>query len=345
MSEAEDQVNRVSEAMDSSQNDNTEPAGGFEQSALDEKWAIIVEPITYDTLTDTLIAQFDTLTAICSLVGSYDQTEITRIEGYYSGTLKDKVMVYGGASARQSETWLARSRFICALTDAAFRLDLVDVSHYERELGSSFTWPGFATDPQALCDKADAEIAFSSSIGVRLPTLLQSRDLASLNSTRWRILSLALDDLTAASKIPSVHNLARVHLRRGDCELLRYQLGQKPMQYDRAFRSASVLIKNAGTYYRGAEGYYRSEGAADEEREAIMKNAIVESISGDMEKLQLILSERKMPGTALLEIIEEMEEEGLLSNEETVSIRELVLGSITSSKTCSLSTTDFSSPS
>lgn len=330
LSEAADRVNRISEAMSSPQNDNAEPAETLEQSASDERWATIIEPVTYDTLTDTITAQLGTLTAISSLVGSHDQTAVGWIEEYYSSNLKDKIMVYAAAAARQSETWLVRSRFICALKDTAFRLDLVDVSSYEKELSSSFNRADFATDPQALCDKADAEVAFSTSIGFRLPLLLQSRGLASLNDIRWRYLSLALSDLTTASKISNVHNLARVHLRRGDCELLRYQLGQEPTCYDRAIRSASVLIKNAGAFYRGAAGYSRSEGAPEEEREAIMKDAIAASLSGDLEKVQHILSKREMPGTALLEIIEEMKEEGLLSNEDTVSIRELISKTITS---------------
>lgn len=316
--------------MSSSQHDNDDRAGGLDQSASDERWATIVEPVTYDTLTDTIIAQLETLTAICSLTGSYGPTDITKIEEYYSSSLKGKVLIYGGASARPSEIWLVRSKFVCALTDAAFRLGLVDVSNYERELISSFNWPDFATDPRALCDKADAEVAFSSSIGVQLPMLLQSGDLASLSGIRWRSLSLALNDLTTASKIPNMHNLTRVHLRRGDCELLRYQLGQEPTLYDRALRSASILIKNAGTYYRGAVGYSRIEGAPEEEREAIMKEAIAERLSGDPEKLQHILSEREMSATAMLEILEEMQEEGLLSGENIVSIRELISGSITS---------------
>ena len=329
MSEAEDQVNRISEAMSNSPNDDIELAEGFEQSASDERWATIVEPVTADTLTDTIIAQLETLTAMCSLMGTYGQTEITRIEAYYSSTLKDKVLVCGGASARQNEVWLARSRFICALTDAAFRLGLVDVSSYETELRSSFTWPDFATNPRALCEKADAEVAFSSSIGAQLSILLQLRDLASLSDIRWRSLSLALNDLNSASKIPNVNNLARVHLRRGDCELLRYQLGQEPTRYDRALRSGSLLVKNAGTYYRGAAGYSRIEGASEDEREAIMKDAIAASLSGEYEKLHHILSKREMPGVALFEIAEEMKEEGLLSSQDIVSITEFISKSIT----------------
>ena len=230
-------------------------------------------------------------------------------------------MVYAGAAARQRETWLARGRLKCALTDAAFRLGLVDISSYERELTSSFTSPDFTTDPQALCDKADAAVALNFSIGVQLSVLLQSHDLSSLNGMRWRILTSALDDLTAASKIPHVQNLAEVHLRRGDCELLRYQLGQEPTRYDRAFRSTAVLLQNAGTYYRAAAGFFRSEGATEEECEATTKEAIAGSLSGgDFEKLQRILREREEADSALLGIVEDMEEEGLLSSEDVASI-------------------------
>lgn len=325
--QVEDQVDQISKATGGLQIDDAEPIETFEQSALDEEWVTIVEPVTSDTLNDTIIAQLETLTAICNLDGSCDQTEVRRITEYYSSNLTDKIMDFAATSARQSETWRVRSRFICALADVAFRLSLIDVYSYEKELTLSFAGPDIATDHRVLCDKADAEVAFSSSIGFCLPLLLQSQDLASLNGIRWRFLSSALNDLTTASKISDVQNLARVHLRRGDCELLRYQLGQDPTRYDPALRSAAILIKNAGTYYRGAAGYSRIEAAPEEEREAIIKDAIAASLSGDSEKLQNILSKREEgPGTDLSEIVEEMREEGLLSNEDTISIRELVLG-------------------
>lgn len=335
LSEAEKQADRVNETMSISQDDDAEPAEDFELSASDERWATIIEPVTYHTLTDTINAQLETLTAVCSLAGRYNPTETKRLEEYYSSNLKDKVMVYAGASARQRETWLTRGRFTCALTDAAFRLGLVDITSYERELISTFASLDFSKDPQALCDKADAEVALNLSIGLQLSVLLQSQDLASLNGMRWRILTSALDDLTAASKmkIPNVHNLAGIHLRRGDCELLRYQLGQEPTRYDRAVRSTTVLIKNAGTYYRGAAGFFRNEGATEEEREAIMKEAIAGILSGSSEQLQRIVREREEPESALMEMVEDMKEEGLLSNENVASITELFPGSMTSCTT------------
>ena len=316
--------NRSDEILPASQ-DDAQVAGDLEQEALEEQWVTIVEPVTYNTLIDTVIAQLEALTALCSLMGSHSPTEIQRIEEYYSGNLKDKVMLYGDASGRQHETWLAKARFTCTLNDAAFRLGLVDITGYERELRSSFTWPGLANDPRALCDKADAEVALSSSIGVQLSMLLQSQNLESLNSLRWRYLSFALDDLAAAAKIPNVQNLARVHLRRGDCELLRYQLGREPTCYDRAFRSASVLIKNAGTYYRGAAGLSRSQGEPDEEREATMKEAIAAGLSGDLDKLQGNLrgGGEEAKRAALLETVEDMKEEGLLSNGDATSFMRL----------------------
>jgi hypothetical protein len=242
------------------------------------------------------------------------------IEDYYSTNLKEKVTVYGIASDRQRDTGLARARFTWAFTSSAFRAGLVDINIYERELISSFNSLDFAQDPEALCDKADAEIALNSSIRDQITVLLQSRDLASLHSMRWRYLSLALEDLSAASKLSNAQNLGRVHSRRGDCEVLRYQLGQELTRYDHAFRSTSILLKNAETYYRGAAGCFRSEGASEEEREAIIKEAIVAGLSGDVQKFQLVFREAKEGTSDLRVIIADMEDEGLLSQENTALI-------------------------
>lgn len=327
MSEAAEQHSRMDDTMTIFPDDNAEPAEGFEQRTSDERWATIIEPVTNSTLIDTVIAQLETLTAFCSLLGSYGQFEFQWVKEYYDGNLRDKIMVYTGASERKRETLLARARFTSALTDVAFRLALIDITTYERELNTFFSFFDVADNPQALCDKADAEITLSSSIGIQLPLLLQSQDLASLNGMRWKYLSLALDDLTTAAKLPDVQNVARVHLRRGDCEMLRYQLGQAPTHYDRAFKSASVLIMNAGTYYRGAAGF--SKGSIEDEREAIIKEAIIRSLSGDMDKLEPIRRGSEEVKSALAEVVAEMKEEGLLSNEAATAIAELLPGNIT----------------
>jgi tetratricopeptide (TPR) repeat protein len=327
MSEIDEQHSRMNDKMTISEADNAGLAERVEQRTSDERWAMILEPVTSSTLIDTVIAQLETLTALCSLLGSYGQSELQWINRYYDGNLRDKVMVCAGASERKHETLLAKARFTSALTDVAFRLGLIDVSTYESELKISFSPLDITEDPQALCDKADAEITLSTSIGIQLPFLLQSQDLTSLNGLRWKYLGLALDDLTAVAKLPDLQNIARVHLRRGDCEVLRYQLGQAPTHYDRAFRSASVLIMNAGTYYRGASGF--SKGLIEDEREAIMKEAIIRSLSDDMDKLELILHGSEEVKSALAEVVAEMKEEGLLSSETAASIAELFPGNIT----------------
>jgi tetratricopeptide (TPR) repeat protein len=320
LSDAEGQAHRINDIMTISPGDDAEPAGDVEHSVSDERWALIVEPVTENTLTDTIIAQLETLSALCTVLGSYGGTLIKWIEDYYSTNLKEKVTVYGAASGRQRDTGLARARFTWAFANSAFRAGLVDINTYERELVSSFTSLDFAQDPEALCDKADAEIAVNSSIKDQLSILRQSRDLPSLNNMRWRYLSLALEDLSAASKLANAQNLGRVHSRRGDCEALRYQLGQELTRHGHAFRSTSVLLKNAETYYRGAAGFFRSEGASEEEREAITKEAIVAGLLGDVEKLQPIFREAKEGKSDLRVTIADMEDEGLLSQENAALI-------------------------
>lgn len=124
----------------------------------------------------------------------------------------------------------------------------------------------------------------------------------------------ALDSLTAAGKLPNAKNLPRIHLRRGDCELLRRRLGGAPLNYDLALKSASTLLKNAEIYYRGAARLARVETAADEEVEASIKETVVLAISTGYHNS---LRERKdLYDSAVQEVIEEMNEEGLLWEED-----------------------------
>lgn len=77
--------------------------------------------------------------------------------------------------------------------------------------------------------------------------------------SRWQALTTALNALTTASKIPSADNLPKIHLARGDVELLRFQLGQPPNNFDSAAKNAGVLVKNAEKFYRGAKALAGSQ--------------------------------------------------------------------------------------
>lgn len=267
------------------------------------------ELVTQDTLLDTTIAQLDTLTAILSLGSS--PTGLVWMEEYYRTTLKDKISFYVDGSSRGGEAALAQAKFTCALSDAAFRGGRLDLSTYEKEMNAAFTSEDLdlSNDPQSLCDKADAELAFNASVqaAVQQP---QSTGLAQISSICWKHITRALDSLTAASKLPDVHNLPRIHLRRGDCELLRLHLGDAPLNYDLAVKSAPTLLKNAEIYFRGAANLAKREvGTEEEQNEAEVKQSIVAEFAGDTETLSLLVKTRR----GLVEsIVEEMRDDGLL---------------------------------
>ena len=295
--------------------DNTDiaPSSGNESNASEEEvWAAVEEPITTDTLLDTTIAQLNTLTEICSLGSSHTRNDLAWIEEYYRTELQGKIDSYTNETDRKHEVALSKANFISSISDAAFRAGKLDRLTYERELTAAFSHHDLDLnkDPQGLCDKADAHLSFNSSIQQEEQ---QANDLAQTGSICWKHITKALDSLTAASKLPDAQNLPRIHLRRGDCELLRLHLGEEPLRYDLAIKSASTLLKNAEVYFRGAAALARSsEDAAEELKEAEIKEAIVMALADDSQKLSLLI---KAQWKEIGAIITEMKDEGLLGDE------------------------------
>lgn len=290
----------------------------------DDHWATIVEPVTPDTLLDTLLAQVETLTSVCGLFGTQGiatQGVITRgiddpgwVEQYYNNLLHEKIQTAAKETGREREPALTRAKLRCALAAAGFSTAQLDLPTYEREISAAYDdYTDIQADAQALCDRADAELAFVA--GIR--TSLERADVerapdgsAKLNVICWKHLTKALDSLTAASKLPDAKKVPRIHLRRGDCEMHRRSLGGSPMAYDLASKSEPTLLRNAEIYYRGAARLAKAEAAADEEGEASIKEAVVVGLSGDMSKLQ-----EKIAGdqARVEEVVEDMAEEGMIS--------------------------------
>ncbi|KAF6240511.1 hypothetical protein HO173_001179 [Letharia columbiana] len=307
----QDQKSDAQEAQlpnaDSASVDNISSAAS--NASEEEVWASVEEPVTKDALCDTTIAQLDTLTAVCSLAPSH--ADLAWVEGNYLTTLKDKVSLYVDGSSRHHEAALAQARFTCALSDAAFRGGRLDLPTYETELNAAFTSLDLdlSNDPPSLCDKADAELAFIASVQAAVQQA-QSSELAQISSICWKHITKALDSLTDASKLPDAQNLPRIHIRRGDCELLRMQLGDAPLYYDLAVKSAPTLLKNAEVYFRGAANLgKRDAGNEEEQNEAEVKQSIMAGLAGDTEKISLLVKARRH----LVEsIVEEMRDDGLL---------------------------------
>lgn len=279
------------------------------QPPRDDRWAMIVEPVTNDTLLDTLIAQLQTLTTLCGLVNVDAGRGLAWIEEYSTPLIEQKLQTYlQGTADREQEAGLAKANFVSALTDANFRVQRIDIGTFERVLKDAYSSLELEDHPEGLCDKAEAFISYNSSL--RLNCEAAQSLMASVS--RWKVLSAALDYLTKASKLPSADNLPKIHILRGDVELLRFQLGQQPSNYNVAFENGTVLAKNAEKFYRGAGVLARSEGLRKELEEAGVKEALAMSMYGEKDRL---LEAVKLNPGVLRGVLEDAIDDGLISYE------------------------------
>lgn len=288
----------------------------------EEVWASVEEPITKETLLDTAIAQLDTLTILCGLEFSQGHSDLAWIEEYYHSTLQVKVNTYADGTSRQHEAALVKVKFFCALSDAAFRSGRLDLLTYERELTAGFNSQDLdlANDPQGLCDRADAELNFNASIQGSI-SKAESTVTVQIGGICWKHITKALDSLTAASKLPDALNLPRIHLRKGDCEMLRLRLGEAPLKYDLAVKSMPTLLKNAEVFYRGAAALAKkSKDNGEEQKEAEIKEATAAALAGETQRLTSLMESEPILVEA---IAEEMREEGLLGEEGVLRISKL----------------------
>ncbi|MCJ1437360.1 hypothetical protein MMC27_006747 [Xylographa pallens] len=295
-------------ADEASDHPTTEELGS--QFPGEEQWASIIEPITTNALLDTTVAQIETLTVMCGLMISQDPAGVPWLEEYSRPLLQRATSLVEGTD-RVQEVSLSMANFKCAFADTAFRTGRLDLTTYQEEINNAF---GTDIDPsnsvQWLCDRADAYIALTASIRPTTEFASHTEAVSSqLNDIQWKYLTKALADLTAATKLSNVPNLAKIHLRRGDCELLRYCLGKSPSCYKQAIQNTTMLLRNAEIYYRGAAKFAKVEKAGQEEAEALTKEAVVSSLSGDDAKL-------KTYSARVMETIDEMRDEGLLVAED-----------------------------
>ena len=319
--QAQENAAQASEPSTNVGAESTGPGGTGSNISEEEVWALIEEPITQSSLLDTAIAQLDTLTALCGLDASQGYSSLAWIEEYYRSSLQDKIHIYQGEGTRQEAT-LANAKFISAISDAAFRNGRLDLVTYERELAAAYTDPDstLANNPQFLCDRADAELTFTTSLQASIVSA-QSTELPQLATICWKHIAKALDSLTAASKVPHALNLPRINLRRGDCEMLRLRLSEAPFNYDLAIKSMPTLLKNAEVYYRGAGALARrSKDDEGELKDAKIKEAVAVALGGDYQRLATAVNDRR---DYLEATLEEMRDENLLGDESLRRIERL----------------------
>lgn len=289
-----------------SEDTDTQPS-----EAQDERWASIVEPVTNDTLLETVLAQLETLTDLCSYITGDEGRGLAWIEEYATGLLTQKLPTYVQGTDREEEAALTRANFLAALAEANFQSHQIDAATYQRGLEEAYGKLDLSSDPEGLCEKAEALIAYNSALRTQQDgSDPNNPNQKAATTSRWSALSTALDSLTAASKLPSADNLAKIHLSRGDCELLRFQLGLTPTLYPAAAKNAPTLLKNAGTFYRGAEAHAVAAKGDKEVKEAVVKQALVGALAGEGEKLMELV---KVETEAAQVVLEEAVDDGLIT--------------------------------
>lgn len=326
--------------------EDTEMADAHIQPASpEEKWVSIVEGVSEETILDTIIELIGTMTNICALICNQDKDEVKiigenyninleRIDEYFKKTVHTKIHKYikPDNTSREDEIMLAVANYTCAYAEASFRTGRTSILNYDKEVKFAFsperlssisTGSRLLNSPEALCDKANAEISFALCIQSQLPILLAAGSLCNLdllNNLRWTHLTTALEAATEASKQdkhePDI--LPRIHLLRGDCEVLRYRLREAPCNYVLAVKSREKLLKNADKYYRGAAAFAQNENAAEEHDEATVKSAVVWALLGYGDRLDKLAAKNL---DMLRDEVKEMGDEELLSKEDLEVIR------------------------
>lgn len=278
----------------------------------EEVWASVEEPVTENSLIDTLMAQLGTLTTICDVLSACSSGNLGWVGEFYREMLQGKIGLLSDGSERLEEINLTMARFSTAFAKANFHSGAIDISTYERDFTAAYSAnQDLLENEQGLYNFADAEMTFVTSVLISLEGNVYDSGSNSLqlNGILWRHITKALEHLTAATKLPQAEYLVRSHLRRGDCELMRYGLSKGAHPFELAAKSAPTLIKNAEIFYRGAAKLGYSYGATEEEREALIKEAVAAKLSGSPDKFNSLLSKEK---ELTLEVVGVMQDEHLL---------------------------------
>ncbi|KIW22870.1 uncharacterized protein PV07_11121 [Cladophialophora immunda] len=252
---------------------------GSSAVGTEDQWFSVVEPVTKDTLIDTILAQLGTLTTLSSFLSSSDSVPISSlgyIEEYSSKLVKTKLppLLQDAEPERLQEVALARANLASELLKAGYLLGSIDPTTYKRERDEAFQMPELELERSfpALLANANSLIAFNSALADG-----EASNAVSHASMRWSALAAAITNMATASKIsgPLPEDIAETHFIRGNCSLLQHQLGQPPISYNAAIANGPQLLKNAETFYRNASKLYQDpEQKAASQLRAVVAQAI-----------------------------------------------------------------------
>ncbi|KXJ90829.1 hypothetical protein Micbo1qcDRAFT_119600 [Microdochium bolleyi] len=285
--------------------------GGEEE----EQWVSVVEPVTKDTLIDTVVAQLETLTTLCSILtdapDSAPPSALSFAEKHSSDLIQTLPELTHDKADRLQEITLARANFVSSLLSAGTRAGKLEPATYKTELDAVFAAPELQTPAPSvdvLLAHAKALIALSSAFRDNY-----AYDPAATAPGRWNALTQASERLTAASKTAGIDqsDLATTHLLRGDCSMYLHNLQYPPASHKPAADRAPQLLKNAEIFYRNAQ---KLSAEAEEKGVAGVRSSVAGLLQeqGQVYSVDKVLSGCPQGQQWAIEQLEDMMAEGLL---------------------------------
>jgi hypothetical protein len=304
----------ASENPTSGDTESTAEDSNTSTSNKEDQWFAIVEPVTKDTLVETVLAQLGTLTTLCSILSSASVTappaSLGWIEELSTKLIKAKLPFLLGPDAdpeRLQEVAMARANLVSALVEAGYRAGSIDSTTYKRERDEAFQTPDLELERSfgALLANANSLVAFNSA--------LAEHGRPDDASQRWSALSAVMANMTAASKLsdPIPADIAETHFVRGNCSLLQYRLGRPPIQHPAAVANAAQLLKNADTFYRNAGKLYPDD---EQKRIAQLRGVVTHALqTGNEVRTAVAGNNQGMDEAWTRTQLDEMVDEGLIS--------------------------------
>ncbi|KAI1325216.1 hypothetical protein F5Y16DRAFT_276960 [Xylariaceae sp. FL0255] len=246
----------------------------------EEEEVQIIDAVNASTLLDTVIAQTEALSLLCSFLSSAtisaphlaSPTHLPEINAYKTNieitlqTLLDDNREI--LEPRLPDIFLPMAVFMGNYLELALRFGTIDRTYYEQELSKAFSKPGIdITSKEALLASDRALLSFNSALSDRA-----GPGPSDECQFRWKLLWEERARLTSAvAGMPEIdqHTLATTHMLRGDISLLLQVLAYPPTAFPTAISSASDLLKAASTYYRNASKLFAAFGPSAEEEKAI----------------------------------------------------------------------------
>ncbi|KAJ3571168.1 hypothetical protein NPX13_g5480 [Xylaria arbuscula] len=257
------------------------------QDIKEGQWVSVEEPITADTLLDTIIAQLECLKALCSTLASSSQLDpdmsaLSWIHEYQTQLLTHTLPTLlsenqATLGPRLCDVMLVRATFMCYYLELSFKWSVIDVKEYKQELDTAYTQPGLDHDSEIVLEAlAENLISFNSA--------LANSDSGAYATLRWSLLMDAQSRLSKVDKKLSndkknllgvdeksrsdQHRIATTHLQRGDISLLFQVLAYPPNAHPQAQATTSQLLTNAEGYYGNASYLFGKLGPPAEEDKA-----------------------------------------------------------------------------